>query len=48
MYRVSRMLKSLQFTTKYNLIRVWSDSLAGKPSEENGKQIVAALLENTK
>ena len=44
MYKVSRILKGLQFTTKYNIVRLWNDSIAGKASEENGRLIVDDLI----
>ena len=45
MYKVSRILKGLQFTTKYNIVRLWSDSFVGVPSKEKGKLIVSNIID---
>ena len=44
MYRVSRILKGLQFTTKYNVVRLWNDTIAGEASKENGRMIVSGII----
>lgn len=44
MYKVSRILKGLQFTTKYNIVRLWNDAIAGESSEENGRLIVSGII----
>jgi hypothetical protein len=44
MYRVSRILKGLQFTTKYNIVRLWNDSFVGNPSKEKGKLIASNII----
>ncbi|MCR4661219.1 MAG: hypothetical protein K5765_04355 [Clostridia bacterium] len=44
MYRVSRILKGLQFTTKYNIIRLWNDTIIGDSSEEKGRLIVSGII----
>lgn len=44
MYRVSRILKGLQFTTKYNVVRLWNDTIAGEASKENGRLIVSGII----
>ena len=44
MYKVSRILKGLQFTTKYNIIRLWNDNIIADPSEENGRLIVTSII----
>ena len=44
MYRVSRILKGLQFTTKYNVVRLWNDTIIGDPSEEKGRLIVSGII----
>lgn len=44
MYKVSRILKGLQFTTKYNIVRLWNDTIAGEASEENGSLIVSGII----
>ncbi len=43
-YRVSRLLKGLQFTTNYSLIRVWPDIQASGGSQENGKLILNSII----
>jgi len=44
MYKVSRVLKGLQFTTKYNVVRIWNDAFIGNPSEDNGRLIVQSII----
>lgn len=44
MYRVSRLLKGLQFTTKYNIVRLWNDAIVSEISEENGRLAVAGII----
>ena len=44
MYRFSWVIKKLQTLVNKNVIQVWNDSLADKPSKEIGKQITAGLL----
>lgn len=44
MYKVSRILKGLQFTTKYNIVRLWNDTIAGEASEENGRLIISGII----
>ena len=44
MYRVSRILRGLQYTTKNNLVRLWNDEIAEKPSEKGGRLIVTDLI----
>jgi len=43
-YKYSRIIKSLQYTTKYNLIRVWDDSIIDKATSEIGCKIITNLL----
>lgn len=43
-YRISRVLKGLQFTTKYNVVRLWNDVFTGKASKDNGELIVSNIL----
>ena len=45
MYRVSRILKGLQFTTKYNIVRLWNDSIIADASEDNGRLIVSGIID---
>lgn len=40
MYRISKVIKALQYVLQYNVIRSWSETIALTSSEENGKQIV--------
>ena len=44
MYKVSRILNSLQFSTKYNVVRLWNDTIVGESSEENGRLIVSGII----
>lgn len=46
MYKYSRFIKSLQFTTTTNVVRLWSDDFYGEPTEEIGKSIVAKMLKS--
>lgn len=43
-YKISRIIKGLQFTIKYNVVRLWNDSLATDASEDNGKLIVSEMI----
>lgn len=45
MYKVSRILKGLQFTTKYNIVRLWNDAIVADASEENGRLIVSGIID---
>lgn len=45
MYKISRILKGLQFTTKYNIVRLWNDNFVAESSEENGKLIVSGIID---
>lgn len=45
MYKVSRVLKGLQFTTKYNIVRLWNDAIVADASEENGRLIVSGIID---
>ena len=45
MYKVSRILKGLQFTTKYNIVRLWNDAIVADASEKNGKLIVSGIID---
>ena len=44
MYRASRLIKGLQFTTKYNIVRLWNDTIAGESSVEKGRLIVSSII----
>ena len=44
MYRVSRIIKSLQYTTNFNVIRLWNYTMADEISEENGRLIVRGII----
>ena len=44
MYRVSRIVRGLQYTTRHNVIRLWNDSIAEHPSEESGKFLVTQII----
>ena len=45
MYKISRILKGLQFTTKYNIVRLWNDAVVADASEESGKLIVSGIID---
>ena len=45
-YKVSRIIKGLQYTTKYNIVRIWNDSIVNDVSVENGKLIVSGIIES--
>ncbi len=45
MYKISRILKGLQFTTKYNVVRLWNDAIVADASEENGRLIVSGIID---
>lgn len=44
MYRISRILKSFQYTTKYNIVRLWNDTIATNSTKESGRLIVSGLI----
>lgn len=44
MYKTSRIIKGLQFTTKYNIVRIWNDNFVQEPSVENGRLIVSSII----
>lgn len=44
MYKVSRILNGLQFTTRYNIVRLWSDLFVGEATKEKGKLIVSNII----
>lgn len=44
MYRVSRIIKGLQYTTQFNVIRLWNYSIADDASEEAGRLIVSGII----
>ena len=44
MYKISRIIKGLQHTTKYNVVRVWGDTMAETSSIENGRFIVNTII----
>lgn len=43
-YKISRIIKNLQFTSKHNVIRVWNDNILSTCSDENGKKIISEIL----
>ena len=43
-YNVSRIIKGLQFTAKYNVIRLWNPRLVYEASSQNGKLIVTSII----
>lgn len=44
MYRMSRIIKGLQFTTKYNIVRLWSNTVVDTSSRDVGKLIVSSVI----
>ena len=44
-YKISNNIKSLQYTLKYNVVRLWNDSLLGEPTVEKGRALVEGILE---
>lgn len=44
MYRISRLIKQLQFIGDHDLIRQWNDEIANKISKENGSLILRDIL----
>ena len=44
-YKISNKIKSLQYTLKYNVVRLWNDSLLGEPTVEKGRALVEGILE---
>ena len=45
MYRISRILRGLQYTTRYNVVRLWNDAIVANATEENGKMIVMGIID---
>lgn len=43
-YRISRIISELQYTTRDRIVRVWYKGILEKPTEENGKEIIEHLL----
>lgn len=44
MYRVSRILKGFQYTTKNNIVRLWNDTIISNSTKESGRLIVSGLI----
>ena len=44
MYRISRRIKGLQYTTKHNVIRMWDDSLVESLTPEAGRLLIQGLI----
>ncbi len=44
MYRISRILKGFQYTTKNNIVRLWNDTIASNSTKESGRLIVSGLI----
>lgn len=44
MYRISRILKGFQYTTKNNIVRLWNDTIATNSTKESGRLIVCGLI----
>lgn len=43
-YRISRIISELQYTTRDRIVRVWFKGILENPTEENGKEIIERLL----
>ena len=43
-YKISKIVKGLQYTTKYNIVRLWNDAIVADASEENGRLIVSDII----
>lgn len=46
-YRDSRIVNGLQYTTRFNIVRLWNDAFVQNVSEENGKMIVLGIMDST-
>lgn len=44
MYKISRIIKGLQYIFNNNIIRLWSDELAATASKENGRILVSNII----
>lgn len=44
MYRISRILKGFQYTTKNNIVRLWNDTIVSNSTKESGRLIVSGLI----
>ncbi len=44
MYRASRIMKALQFTSRYSVIRVWNDDIVSLETENGGRLIVSDIM----
>lgn len=45
MYKISRIVKGLQYTTRHNIVRLWNDTFVEEASEENGRLIVSGIID---
>ena len=43
-YKISRILKSIQYTTKYNIVRLWNDTIISNSTIESGRLIVSGII----
>ena len=43
-YKISKIIKKFQYTTKNNVVRVWNDTIAGESSADKGKLIVSGIV----
>lgn len=44
MYRISRIMKGFQYTTKNNIVRLWNDTIVSNCTKESGKLIVSGII----
>ncbi len=43
-YKISRVFRALQFTSNYNIVRMWNDDIVTNCSAENGRLLVEGLI----
>ena len=44
MYRISRIIKGFQYTTKNNIVRLWNDTIISNRTKESGRLIVKGII----
>lgn len=44
MYKISRILKGLQYTIEKNIVRLWSDIIISNSTKETGRLIVSNAI----
>ena len=48
MYSISRIIKGLQYTCKYNIVRVWNDKMIENQSDDLAKLLIEDILKISK